>query len=87
MYVCVCIYLCVCIYVIYTHHTYIHFLTLTTERPRSSNISVAMSTSSTQKLASKYYSPNKMDLGEVGDSRPGAGNIQDEAVASCRIRK
>lgn len=47
--------------------------------PRGKDIPIAMSTSSSQTMGSKYYYPkNQCFFGEMANSRAKAGKIQDE---------
>lgn len=68
---------------------YIYIFLLCQLRRSNNDTPVATSTSSTQILVSKIILQQKEPglLGEVADSRTGAGNIQHEPRACCSVRK
>ena len=60
---------------------------MSAKREKTDNTPVAMSTSSTQFLISNSPLKGTRDPREIAEFRTEAGNIQDEAEASCSVRK
>ena len=76
------VYIYICIYI------NIYFLALSPRELGNCNISVVVSTSSSEYiLVSKYHSPLKGLLGEKADFRARIGKVQHETGRSCCARK